>query len=204
MMSDMSDVADINDRAEIKRYICFLMDYNQKVNLVSRKISPGGLAQLIAETALLNEYISRESSLIVDAGSGGGILGIPLALLNTSKPVVLVEPKKKKVEFLREAKEILSLENVEIYGVSIDEYINKEYKEAGMKGAATLVARGFPHLGVFVDYVYQGLLMEAVLVTSENKIKKNQKHMETIRKKIYNVPLRTHLKILKMEKIARE
>jgi len=185
----------------IKKYARLLMDYNVKVNLMSRKMTPGGLNQLLNETFLLNNYISKSSDTIVDAGSGNGILGIPLAVINKNKKIILVEPKKKKMDFLLEVKNQLHLSNVEIVGTSINEYVKMKKRE---KKQISVVARGFPDLRVFCFYVKRGMIKEALLITSENKIKKNKIYLESVKQKTYNVPLRDYLKILKMEKTARE
>jgi hypothetical protein len=84
-------------------------------------------------------------------------------------------------------------------GVSLEEYLKKENKSH-----YSLIARGFPNLEPLVFFVKKGMVKEAVIITSENKIKKNEKHLVSVKKKIYNVPLRTYLKILKMEKTDRE
>ncbi|MCP5047690.1 MAG: hypothetical protein GY940_10995 [bacterium] len=185
---------EIND--QLDKYIEILLEYNQKVNLVSRKITPEELKQLLDETFLINNYISESIRVIVDAGSGNGLLGIPLALLNKNKKVILVEPKKKKTAFLREVKEEMKLHNVEVEDVSIEEYLKRT-----APGVRTIVARGFPELKVFVDFLKKKMVEQDIMITSGNKIKKNQIHLESVRKKTYNVPLRTNLKILKMEKI---
>lgn len=195
----------VDDTTEIsiKKYVRLLMDYNVKVNLMSRKMTPEGLNQLLNETFLLNNYISKNSDTIVDAGSGNGILGIPLAVINKNKnkKIILVEPKKKKMNFLLEVKNQLHLSNVEIVGISIDEYVKMKKRE---KKQISLVARGFPDLRVFCFYVKKGMIEEAILITSENKIKKNKIYLESVKQKTYNVPLRDYLKILKMEKTTRE
>ncbi|HLP57605.1 MAG TPA: RsmG family class I SAM-dependent methyltransferase [Candidatus Deferrimicrobium sp.] len=183
---------EINARA-IKEYVDILWESNAKMNLVSRQMSTEELNQLLDETFLLNEYIT--SNIIIDAGSGNGLLGIPIALINKDRKIILVEPKQKKIGFLNEVKNRLNLSNVEIMGVSLEEYM----KKAG-RSACSLIARGFPELLPLIYYVKTGVVREAIIVTSENKIKKNEKHLVSVNKKIYNVPLRTHLKILKMEK----
>ena len=93
----------------------------------------------------------------------------------------------------------MDLQNVEVAGESIEEYLKKNKKRR-----RTLIARGFPDPGVFCGFVEKGYIDEAVLITSENKIKKNEKRLESVKKKIYNVSLRTYLKILKLEKKSRE
>jgi len=178
----------------LKTYIDMLLEYNEKVNLISRKITGEQLAQLIDETYWLEQYISN--NIIIDAGSGNGILGIPIALLEKNRKIILVEPKQKKALFLREVRKKLELSNVEVQDVSIEEWLKKS-KSDNNKGK-TLIARGFPRLDALCGFVRRGMINEAVLITSENKIKKNQNDLESVTKKTYNVPLRKNLKILKM------
>ncbi|NIM11338.1 MAG: hypothetical protein GTO45_05040 [Candidatus Aminicenantes bacterium] len=181
------------DLESIITYVEILLDYNRKVNLISRNITTEGIVQLLSETILLNRYISCD--IVVDAGSGNGILGIPVALMkkNEHKTIILVEPKKKKFLFLRNLKEQMKLPNVEVKGVSIEEYLKNTKKEI-----RSLIARGFPGFSIFCRYLKKDLVKEAIVITSQNKIKKNQIHLESVRKKIYNVPLRKNLKILKL------
>lgn len=178
----------------LKTYIDMLLEYNEKVNLISRKINREKLVQLLSESHLLNQYISTD--IIIDAGSGNGILGIPIALLDKNKKIILVEPKRKKAQFLREVRKKIKLANVEVQDVSIEECLKK--KKNGNSKSKTLIARGFPRLNVLCGFVKRGMIKEAVLITSENKIKKNQNDLENVTKKTYNVPLRKNLRILKI------
>jgi len=193
------DVQENADRLSILTYVDILWEFNEKINLVSRRISPEGLGQLLNETLFLNGFISEGNDTVVDAGSGNGILGIPIAVVNKNKKIVLVETRKKKIAFLEEVKNRMDLSNVEVAGESIEEYLKKNRKKS-----RTLIARGFPDPGAFCGFVEKGYVDEAVLITSENKIKKNEKRLESVKKKIYNVSLRTYLKILKLEKKSRE
>jgi 16S rRNA (guanine527-N7)-methyltransferase len=183
----------------LKEYIEMLLEYNKYVNLVSRKTTHGELEQLLSETLFLDQYISNDQ--VVDAGSGNGILGIPLALADANRKLTLVEPKRKKYLFLQQVKEKMNLTNVDVQGISIEEYLSPAV--AGNIKIKTLVSRGFPRFNVFCRWINQGRIAEAVIITSENKIKKNQKALEIVAKKTYNIPWREHLKILKMAKIDR-
>lgn len=186
---------------KVMEYARFLLEYNQKVNLVSRNMTLDGLKQLIGESLLLREYVTEGIGSVVDVGSGNGVLGIPVALLDPRVKVALVEPRQKKVAFLQEMKSRLGITNLDVFGISFEEYMKKFCKTP-----VSLIARGFPDFSVFCKYLEKGLLTEVVLVTSVNKIKKNQLHLESLNQKTYNVPLRDYLKILKilpMEKTAR-
>jgi 16S rRNA G527 N7-methylase RsmG len=192
-----------NVQESIKTYLEILLEYNRKVNLISRKITPDKLNQLLKETFLLNSYIASHINIIVDAGSGNGILGIPLALMKTNenKKIILVEPQKKKFLFLLKAKKELKLPNIEVKDVGIEEYLKSVRAQREVR---SLIARGFPRLNIFYRFLEKEMIAEAVLITSENKIKKNRLHLESINQKTYNIPLRKNLKILKMEKTGRE
>ena len=180
----------------LKEYIEMLLEYNRNVNLVSRKITYLELEQLLSETLFLGQYLSYDQ--VVDAGSGNGILGIPLALTHKNKKITLVEPKKKKILFLQQVKEKMNLVNVDVQGIPIAAYVS--VSAPGAREAKTLIARGFPGFDIFCRWIKQGRIAEAVIITSENKIKKNQKVLESVKKKTYNIPWREHLKILKMTK----
>jgi 16S rRNA (guanine527-N7)-methyltransferase len=179
---------------KLKNYIDTLLEYNEKVNLISRKITKEKLAQLLSETHLLEQYISNE--IIIDAGSGNGILGIPIALMEKKRKIILVEPKRKKALFLREVRKRMELSNVDVQDVSIEECL-KKMKNSNDK-SKTLISRGFPRINALCDFVKRGMIDEAILITSENKIKKNQNDLESVTKKTYNVPLRKNLRILKI------
>ncbi len=181
------------------RYLDILMKYNVKVNLVSRKMTFEGLQQLVNETLLLEKYLSKDTRAIVDAGSGNGSGGVPISLMVLERRVFLIEPKKKKVEFLRLVKNEMNLVNVEVVSMSIEEFVKKK-KDVSV----SLVARGFPEIGVFGSYVRKGYIEEAVVVTSENKIEKNKIQLESLDMEIYNVPMRDSLKILKLRGLGRK
>nr|WP_245599950.1 16S rRNA (guanine(527)-N(7))-methyltransferase RsmG [Embleya scabrispora] len=63
----------------------------------------GVVAELIAENAIVH-----------DVGSGGGLPGIPLALVRPDLRITLVEPLLRRTTFLDEVVQELGLDNVEV------------------------------------------------------------------------------------------
>ena len=59
-------------------------------------------------------FLGISTGRLADVGSGAGFPGLPLKIVFPSLRVTLIEPNVKKCAFLREVKEILALENVEI------------------------------------------------------------------------------------------
>ncbi|MGK6354216.1 16S rRNA (guanine(527)-N(7))-methyltransferase RsmG [Sphingomonas sp. DT-207] len=63
-----------------------------------------------------------DSGAWLDVGSGAGLPGIVVAAL-TGRPVVLVEPRAKRIEFLRRAAEALGLsEKIVVQGSRVETY----------------------------------------------------------------------------------
>ena len=135
----------------------------------------------------------------MDAGSGNGILGIPVAVLNPDKTIFLIEPRKKKAEFLIYAVRKMMLSNVGIVRSNIEDFFKTR-----KKSSVTLLARGFPDNTRLSSYVGKKLASELILITSEDKIKKMQKGIEKLAQKTYNVPFRDNLKIIHITDVSRE
>ena len=67
----------------------------------------------ILNCAALTELIPDGQS-IIDIGSGAGLPGIVLAILNPNSAVTLIEPTQRRTAFLTQTKTELGLSNVEI------------------------------------------------------------------------------------------
>jgi 16S rRNA (guanine527-N7)-methyltransferase len=67
--------------------------------------------------------LARTDSHIVDVGSGGGLPAIPLAiaLRDTGRRFLLVEPNARKVSFLRTVARELELPNVQVESQRLEE-----------------------------------------------------------------------------------
>lgn len=178
-------------------YVDFLLAYNGKVNLVSKKSTRETLNILISESLLLKNHLS--TPFVIDAGSGGGLLGIPLAMSFPEKKMVLVETVQKKVKFLKLAIEELDLKNTVVWGGPIQEYLQRQKLNTG-----TIVSRGFPHIEILTDYVFKKIITELILITAPLKIEKIKNKVANIRQTSYNIPLRNNLVIFKMENVSRE
>jgi len=178
-------------------YVDFLLEYNKKINLVSRQSTRETLNLLVDETLLLKEFIS--TSHVIDAGSGGGLLGIPLAISFPEKKFVLAETIHKKAIFLKEALCALNLANVKIFEGPIQEFLHRH--NASQR---TLIARGFPKIELLAEYVYKKKVKELLLISSADKIKNIQNKVANIRQNLYNIPLRNNLVIFKLENVSRE
>jgi 16S rRNA (guanine527-N7)-methyltransferase len=79
-------------------YGALLLEANRKVNLTGAKDAAALIPHLLDALTLADDV----SESLVDVGSGGGLPGIPLAIV-TGARVVLIEPTAKKAAFLERA-----------------------------------------------------------------------------------------------------
>ena len=103
------------------RYLNLLIDWNERVNLVSRR-SIGRVVeeQLLPSLAALLVVPATTDVRVLDVGSGGGFPGIPLAILRPRARVDLVEATRKKCNFLEAAIREANLESAAAHWCRIE------------------------------------------------------------------------------------
>ena len=96
-------------------YFNWLVEINQKINLISRKTEPDEYWTLhFLDTLLITDVVKFKDEYILDFGTGGGLPGIPLAILYPNAKIFLLDARKKKLAVIAEVCELLDLDNVEL------------------------------------------------------------------------------------------
>lgn len=101
-------------------YLRLLHKWNRRFNLSGVSDIGEMLERHVLDSLSVASRISGET--IVDAGSGAGLPGIPLAVLFPGKRFVLVDSNGKKTRFLLQAKLELALDNVNVEHCRIEDY----------------------------------------------------------------------------------
>ncbi len=97
-----------------RRYWEMLLDWNQRINLVSKNDERRLVTRHFLESLGLIKVVPfPPDARVMDLGSGAGFPGIPLKIVRPDLRMVLVESKRKKILFLRHAINTLGLENME-------------------------------------------------------------------------------------------
>jgi 16S rRNA (guanine527-N7)-methyltransferase len=88
---------------QLEDYVRLLLDWNARVNLISRKDEANVWQSHILHSAgiLLRAEIPV-GSRILDLGTGGGLPGIPLKVLRPDLKIVLLDATKKKIDAVQE------------------------------------------------------------------------------------------------------
>jgi 16S rRNA (guanine527-N7)-methyltransferase len=98
----------------IKRFTRSLLEWNAKINLISRRDEENiWTAHILHSLSLLFMVNIPTGAQLIDLGSGGGLPGIPLAIARPDLHIVLLDSIAKKVRAVGEIVRDLQLRNVE-------------------------------------------------------------------------------------------
>jgi len=106
--------------AAVTRFCRLLMQWNSGVNLTGARSVAEVIGEHVVDSFAMARLVPAGSS-VVDVGAGGGFPGLPFAIARPDARVVLVEPRAKRVAFLRTAVRELQLKNAEVVRERADE-----------------------------------------------------------------------------------
>lgn len=108
-------------RSPLEEYLDQLLWWNERVNLISRDVPRETIWEHLRHSMLLSQFpVFKSANIIIDAGTGGGLPGIPLAISHPEKHVVLNDIVTKKCLAMKQMVRKLGLKNVEIVDGSIE------------------------------------------------------------------------------------
>lgn len=97
----------------MEKWVAFLLETNQKLNLVSRKDTPQIWEKHILHSlALLTVRTIEPDTEVCDLGTGGGLPGVPLAIACPHAHFTLIDATKKKIKALQAMLTALAIPNV--------------------------------------------------------------------------------------------
>lgn len=132
-----------------------LMEWNVKINLVSRKKT--SVLDLIADSRLfLKEIDFREGIKILDLGTGGGFPGIVIAIHHPEAGLVLVDSIQKKINVVTDVIKRLELTNAIAICSRAEDLVVKKSPPASEPGLRTYEGGDLGevrHFEKYFDYV---------------------------------------------------
>jgi 16S rRNA (guanine527-N7)-methyltransferase len=127
----------------MERFISLLAEENARQNLVSSASLEQVWVRHIADSLQLIDHVPRETSPWLDLGTGAGFPGLAIAIALPHAEVVMVESRKRRVEFLDHVRTSLGLHKSRVVGSRLE--------TAASFDAAVISARAFAPLDKLID-----------------------------------------------------
>jgi 16S rRNA (guanine(527)-N(7))-methyltransferase RsmG len=107
---------------KVIRFLELLSKWNESVSLTS-STSPALLGPLVRESIWAALRYPVDFRVHLDIGSGAGFPAIPLAIVHADVDITMVESRERKAAFLQTAAHELSLANVRVANLRLDEFL---------------------------------------------------------------------------------
>lgn len=127
---------------QLNEFLFMLRKWNKTYNLTTITTTQAMVIRHVLDSLAADTYIKGDN--IADIGSGAGLPGIPLAIMNPETQFFLVDNNNKKTRFLKQAVMSLQLDNAEV--------IHQRAEDFSVPVAMdTVVCRAFGNLAEFAQ-----------------------------------------------------
>jgi len=137
-------------------YIGLLCKWNKVYNLTSVRDPAAMVQKHILDSLTVLPFLCPGRA--IDVGTGAGLPGVPLALLEPEREWVLLDSNGKKTRFLHEVRRVLSLPNVRIKTARVERFSDP-------KRFSNVITRAFASLSEMLSMTHQLCLPEGQFIS---------------------------------------
>ncbi|MGD8233456.1 16S rRNA (guanine(527)-N(7))-methyltransferase RsmG [Vibrio sp. TRT 1302] len=120
-------------RDQLVGYVEMLNKWNKAYNLTSVRDPQEMLIKHIMDSIVVSTHLQGDS--FIDVGTGPGLPGIPLSIMNPDKQFVLLDSLGKRIRFIKQVLHELKIENVTPVQSRVEEYQPEERFDAVLSRA---------------------------------------------------------------------
>lgn len=101
-------------------FLAALREENTRQNLVAKPTLEIAWQRHLADSAQLLTHVPRETGMWMDLGTGAGLPGLVIAIMRPDRPVMLVESRRRRIEWLERMVDELDLFKCEVAGTRLE------------------------------------------------------------------------------------
>ncbi|MGO2457917.1 16S rRNA (guanine(527)-N(7))-methyltransferase RsmG [Vibrio casei] len=132
-------------RDQLIGYVLLLDKWNKAYNLTSVRNPMDMLVKHIMDSAVVSPHLS--GSRFIDVGTGPGLPGIPLAILNPDCQFTLLDSLGKRIRFIKQVLHELAIKNVNPVQSRVEEFQPEE-------GFDAVISRAFASIIDMVQWCH--------------------------------------------------
>lgn len=126
-------------------YVEMLHKWNKAYNLTSVRDPQEMIIKHIMDSIVVSQHL--EGSTFIDVGTGPGLPGIPLAIVNPEKSFTLLDSLGKRIRFIRQVIHELKIDNVTPVQSRVEDF----QPEAGFDG---VLSRAFASMNDMISWCH--------------------------------------------------
>ena len=133
-----------HQKQQLLDFVKLLDKWNKAHNLTSVRAPEEMLVKHIMDSLVVSPYL--DGSQFIDVGTGPGLPGIPLAIINPDKQFTLLDSLGKRITFIKNAVRELKLSNVTPVLSRVEEFQAQQFDG--------VLSRAFASLNDMVNWCY--------------------------------------------------
>ncbi len=107
---------------QLLAYLALLIKWNKAYNLTAVRDPDEMVSRHLLDSLSVAPFVAEAGDNWLDVGSGGGMPGIPLAILFPERQFTLLDSNGKKTRFLTQVKLELKLANLQVIHSRVEEF----------------------------------------------------------------------------------
>jgi 16S rRNA (guanine527-N7)-methyltransferase len=138
-------------QAQLVKLVELLNKWNKAYNLTSVRNPDDMLIKHIMDSVVVSPMLDGQT--FIDVGTGPGLPGLPLAIINPDKQFFLLDSLGKRISFIKQAVYELGLTNVTPILARVEEF-NSDSKLWPQHGFDGVLSRAFASLDDMLDWCH--------------------------------------------------
>ena len=132
-------------KQQLLQYLALLIKWNKAYNLTAVRNPDEMVSRHLLDSLSVVQYVEPYGNDWLDVGSGGGMPGVPLAIIFPKRKFTLLDSNGKKTRFLTQVKLELKLYNLEVIHNRVE-----AFTPAG--AFSGIISRAFSSLADFTNW----------------------------------------------------
>ena len=129
--------ATAQQQEQLLAYLGLMQKWNKAYNLTAIRDPQQMLVRHLLDSIAIVPHINSDE--LIDVGSGGGLPGIPLAILFPEQPITTLDSNSKKTRFQNQVRIELGLNNLEVIHGRVEAVEDRQFAQVISRAFASIV-----------------------------------------------------------------